>query len=205
MRRLFPLSPVVLTALLIAACSDTAVTAPQSRDEDPTPATVLPDLTVGADAAGTSRYVPLLERILVSAIKTVKNEHGDAAAGRIAAQYRRLRQALRAARAAGDAALIRETTGQLETFAARIGLRVFGPRLARRVLRYGTSQFEALVVDLRAAATAGQDITRISNGARLANRYLNAAHTAAEKDNPLGVVIHASHAVDLIARLHAAL
>lgn len=206
MRRLASLSSIILAAVTLGtACSESPVTGPEAARDDGPLTGVMPDLTADAGTAGTDRYVPVLERVLQRAVRTVREARGDDAADRIVNEYRRLRQELRAARESGDAALVREKTRQLEGFAGRIGLRVFGPSLIRHTYRHASSQLDSLIEKIKAASEAGQDVTRIANGARLANRHLRAARTAAGNDNPLGALINAAHAVDLLARLHAAI
>lgn len=206
MRRLILKGSIALAAVALStACSEAPVTEPGATPEDSPLTSVMPDLAADAGTAGTDRYVPVLERVLLRAVRTVREARGDDAADRIVAEYRRHRRELRAARESGDEALVREKTRRLEGFAGRIGLRVFGPSLVRHMYRHASGQLDSIVEKIRAAAEAGQDVTRISNGARHANRYLTAARTAAGNKNPLGALINSANAIDLLVRLHAAI
>ena len=201
MRRSTFASLVLMTAIVVGgACSDTTMTGPTPSLNE-----LSLDLVPAAGTAGTDRYVPLLERVLHRAVTVVRESRGDDAATRIVTEYRRLRREVVAARETEDQELIREKVSQLESFSGRVALRVFDTPVARRVLRYATAELESLGSRLRSASGAGQDVSRLADGARRASRYIRAAQTAAANGRPLAVLLHAAHAADLLARLQAAL
>ena len=190
-----------MTAIVVSgACSDSTTTGPA-----PSPSETSLELVLAASTAGTERYVPLLERVLRSAVAVVRESRGDEPATRIVTEYRRLQQEVAAARETGDQELIREKVNQLESFSGRVSLRVFDTPVERRVLRYATAELESLRDKLRSATAAGQDVSRLVDGARRASRYIEAARTAAANGQPLAVLLHAAHAADLLARIQAAL
>ena len=199
-------SLVLMTAIVVSgACSDTTTTGPAPSVDETSLDLVPLDLVAAAGTAGTERYVPLLERVLRRAVAVVRESRGDDAATRIVTEYRRLRQEVAAARETGDQELIREKVNQLESFSGRVALRIFDTPVARRVLRYATAELESLRSGLRSAGAAGQDVSRLTDEARRASRYIGAAQTAAADGRPLTVLLHAAHAADLLARLQAAL
>ncbi len=195
-----------VAAILLAACSDGG---PVAANDDldlagDAPLTgVLPDLAPEPGTAGTERYVPTLERILNRAVPVIKERQGEEAAQRVVAEARRLHAQVRAAREAGEEAAIQEAVRKLEGFSARVGLRVFGPQLVRRVHGDAAGKFEALRVRLKAAGEAGQDVSRQVAGAQQARRLLAASREAAERGEPVPALVHAAHALDLVIRIHA--
>jgi hypothetical protein len=195
-----------LVALLLAACADGG---PLAGDEGLDPAedgpltAVLPDLAPEPGTAGTERYVPTLERILNRAVPVIREKQGEEAAQRVVAEARRLHADLRAAREGGDEAAVKEALRKLEGFCARVGLRVFGPQLIRRVHGDAAGKLEALRVRLKAAGEAGQDVSRQVAGAQQARRLLAASREAAERGEHVPALVHAAHALDLVIRIHA--
>ena len=199
---------VPLGAMLLLACSDGGPTAPADGDafEGEAPlAAVLPDLAPEPGTAGTDRYVPTLERILRRGIGVIQERQGEEAAQRVMGEARSLREAIQVAREAGDAAAVQEAVRKLDAFSARVGLRVFGVRLVRHVHGDAAAKLQALRPRLKEAAEAGEDVSRFVVGAQQAKRMLDAAKSAAQKGQPLGALIHAAHALDLVTRIGAAL
>jgi len=199
---------VPAVALTLSACSDAGPAAPGADfdlEAGASLAAALPDLAPELGTAGTERYVPVLERIFVRSLRVVREKAGDEAAGGLATQARALRQAVRAAREAGDGEAVEEAVRKLEGFEARVGLRVFGFGLARHVHGEAAARLQALRGDLEAAKGAGRDVTRLVTGARLAARELAAAREAGGNDRPVVALVHAAHALDLVTRIAAAL
>jgi len=194
--------------MLLLACSDGGPTTLADEDafEGEAPlVSVLPDLAPEPGTAGTDRYVPTLERILRRGIGVIRERRGEDAAEQVAAEARELRAAIQVAREAGDVAAAQEAVKKLEGFSARIGLRVFGVGLVRHVHGDAAAKLQALRPRLKEAADAGRDVSRFVAGAQQAKRMLDAAKAAAQKGQPLGALIHAAHALDLVTRIHAAL
>jgi len=197
-----------LAALALVACSDgSPVDLPREgafEGEEPLTAT-LPDLAPEPGTAGTERYVPVLERILHRAVGFIELRQGADAAARVSGEAQRLREAVREARETGDEAGVQAALRALEGFQARVGLRVFGVGLVRHVHGDATTRLQALRVQLREAADAGRDVSRLVAGAREVNRLLEAARSAAGKGQPLAALVLAAHALDLVTRIGAAL
>jgi len=208
MSRSAPRTWLPLLALLLSACSDGSLTAPA---EDTTPAgdqpmaTVLPDLTPEPGSEGTDRYVPTLERILVRAVRVIREKAGDEAAGKVVAEARTLHQAVRAARDAGDQTALGQAIRRLEGFEARVGLRVFGAGVVRHVHADAAKRLDAVAAKIKAAADAGKDVTRAQQAAQTVRRHLAAAREAAGKEQMVVALVHAAHALDLVTRIGAAL
>jgi len=199
---------VPLAALALVACSDGGPTAlaDEGAFEGDEPLTeVQPDLTPEAGTAGTERYVPVLERIFRRAAGVIRERQGEEAAQRVVAEAQRLREAVRAAREARDEGALQLAVKKLEGFEARVGLRVFGVGLVRHVHGDAAGELQRLRVRLKEAADAGQDVSRLVAGAREAKRLLDAARSAAGKNQPVAALIHAAHALDLVTRVEAAL
>lgn len=196
----------MLAIALLAACSEAAPTDPLAPTGDEDPLTVvMPDLVPEAGTAGTDRYVPVLQRILHRSVAQIREKLGDEAAGKVVAQAQTLREQLVAAREGGDAAAVREAQAQLDHFAARVGLRVFGPRLLRHVAQDASGKLTTLQTRLDEAVAAGRDVSRIAQGAQAAGRELVASRDAAEAGRLVQALVLAARALDLVTRLHAAL
>ncbi len=208
MQRASILRGVPLAALLLVACSDGGPLAAGEEADlavDGPLTAVLPDLAPEPGTVGTDRYVPTLERILHRAVGVVRERRGEEAAQRVVAEAQSLRGEIRAAREAGNQAAVQEGVKKLEGFSARVGLRVFGAGVVRHVHRDAAGKLDALVARLREAHAAGTDVSRPTSGAQQARRMLAAARTAAEKGQPAAALTRASHALDLVVRIGAAL
>jgi len=205
-RRLLAWLPAFV--LLFAACGDGGPVAPAEEaglsGDEPLSA-ILPDLAPEPGTAGTDRYVPTLERILRRAVRVVRVRRGDEAAGEIVSAARSLADSVLAARQAGDTAAVRDAVHGLQTFKARVGIRVFGISLVRYVHGDAAGRLVILRARLNEASDAGRDVGRIANGAKLVQRYLAAAREAAENGRPVVALVQAAHALDLVIRLNAAL
>lgn len=207
--RLTPILRLVpLAALAFLACSDGGPTALADEGafegEEPLTA-VQPDLAPEPGTAGTERYVPVLERIFRRAAGVIRERQGEEAAQRVVAEAQRLREAVRTARVAGDEGALQLAVKKMEGFEARIGLRVFGVGLVRHVHGDAAGKLQRLRVRLKEAADAGQDVSRLVAGAREVRRLLDAARSAAGRDQPVAALIYAAHALDLVTRFEAAL
>ena len=197
--------PVLAVAL--TACSDNGPAAPAEESDlsgDAPLAAALPDLAPEPGTAGTERYVPVLERILLRSIRVVRDKSGEAAAGRVTAEARALRAAVQAAHEAQDTAALQAAVQKLEGFSAQIGLRVFGVGLVRQVHQDAAGKLEALSARLKAASDAGRDVGRYAAGARSVRQQLAAARDAAGNGRSVGALVQAAHALDLVTRLRAA-
>jgi hypothetical protein len=206
MRRLASLSWLPATALLLSACAGPDALVPEADfdlEGGEILAAVLPDLAPEPGTAGTERYIPALDRILTRSLRAVRERAGEEAAGKLAAEARRLHQAVHAARQAGDEAAAAKALGEFEGFEARVGLRVFGPGLVRHVHADAAGRLEALLVRIEVAADAGRDMTRPEAGARLVRRDLATAREAAANGRPVAALVHAAHALDLVIRIAA--
>lgn len=205
-RRLLAWLPAFV--LLFAACGDGGPVAPAEEaglsGDEPLSA-VLPDLAPEPGTAGTDRYVPTLERILRRSVGVIQEKQGGETAGKVVAEARSLTQAVREAREAGDTAAVTAGLRQLESFEARVGLRVFGVSLLRRVHNDAASRLDALRVRLDEASGAGRDVRRIENGAALVWRHLSAAREAAGYGRFVAALVQTAQALDLVIRLDAAL
>ena len=208
MRRYVSLSWLPLFALILSACAENGPVAPAEEsglDGVEPVAAALPDLAPEPGTAGTERYVPALERVFVRSVRVVREKAGDDAAGKLVAEARALHQAVGAAREAQDETALAGALRKLEGFEARVGLRVFGPSLVRHVHGDAATRLEALLARIKAAADAGQDVSRPEAGARQVRRYLVAAREAAGKDQMVPALVHAAHALDLVTRIAALL
>lgn len=206
--RWLPLFAVALAAALASSCGDGGPTDPADAldlGEDQPLATVMPDLEPQAGTAGTERYVPTLQRVLHRAVGVIKEKRGDKAAETVVAEAQRLREEIRAAKEAGDKAAFLEASRKLDGFAARVGLRVFGPPLARHVAKDATQRLEELMPRLRAANEAGQDVGRLAKGAQSARKSLAAAKAAWDDQKPAAALVQAAQALDLITKISAVL
>jgi len=196
-----------LLAILLSACSDGSPTAPADDlglPGDQAMATVLPDLTPEPGSEGTDRYVPTLERILIRAVRVIREKAGDGAAGKVVAEARSLHQAVRTAREAQNQQALEEALRKLEGFEARVGLRVFGAGVVRHVHADAAKRLDALAARIKAAADAGKDVTRAQQAAQTVRRHLAAARDAAGKQQMVAALVHAAHALDLVTRVAAA-
>ncbi len=197
--------PVLAVAL--TACSESGPVSPV-EDLDPSGdaplAAALPDLAPEPGTAGTERYVPVLERILLRSIRVLRDKAGEEAAGKAVAEARALRAAVQAAHEAQDTAAFKAAVQKLEGFSARIGLRVFGVGLVRQVHQDAAGKLEALSARLKAASEAGQDVGRYAAGARLVRQQLAVARDAAGKGRPVVALVQSAHALDLVTRIGAA-
>lgn len=195
-------------ALVLAACGEGAPTDPVDSaavDEGQPLAATLPDLAPEAGTAGTDRYVPTLERVLRHAVRVVKEKRGEEAAGKIVDGAQAIRAELRAAREAGDREAFAAARRKLEAYSARVGLRVFGERLPRRVAADAGDRLKAVTEALRAAHDAGEDVSRYVAAVRNAQRHMAAAREAWEGGRPVPALVHAATALDMAHRLQAAL
>lgn len=202
--RLFAL----VLAVALAACSEAGPLDPADALDLPEGqplASVLPDLAPDAKTAGTDKYVPTLERVLRHAVRVVKEKRGDEAAQKVVDQAKALHAEVRAAKEAGDAAAAKAAFRKLEAFSAQVGLRVFGPRLARHVAGDAARKLQAVNEALRAAHEAGQDVGRYVQASRLAGRHLEAAREAWEAERYVVALVHAASALDLAHKVGAAL
>jgi hypothetical protein len=193
-------------ALTLTACSDGPVAPAEDLGlpGDAPLAAVMPDLAPEPGTAGTERYVPVLERILMRSIRVVREKHGEEAAGKVVAEARTLREAVRAAHEAQDTAALKAAVQKLEGFSAQIGLRVFGVSLVRHVHQDAAGKLEALTARLKAASDAGQDVGRWAAGARMVRQHLAAARDAAGMGRPVVALVQAAQALDLVTRITAA-
>jgi len=197
-----------LAALVFVACTDggpVGLVDEGAFEGEQALTSVQPDLAPDPGTVGTGRYVPVLERILRRATGVIRERQGDEAAQRVVAEAQSLREAVRIARQAGDEVGVQGAVRKLETLEARVGLRVFGVGLIRHVHQEATGELQTLRVCLREAASAGQDVSRLADGAQHAKRLLDAARTAAGKNQSAAALIHAAHALDLVTRIGAAL
>lgn len=202
--RLFAL----ILAAAVAACSEAGPLDPVDAldlPEDQPIATVLPDLAPEAGTAGTERYVPTLERVLRRSVAVVKEKRGEEAALKVVDQAKALHAELRAAREAGDADAAKAALRKLEGFSAQVGLRVFGPRLARHVAGDAAQALQALAAKVREAHGAGVDVSRPAAALRAANQHLKAAREAWEAERYVPALVHAASALDLAHKVGAAL
>jgi len=189
----------------MTACSDPTTTEPAAVEEETPLTDVMPDLAPEAGTEGTDRYVPVLQRIARRAINQIREKRGDEAAGKVIAAVRELQSEISAAREADDAGALEAARRKLEAYSARLGLRVFGPRLARHVAASASKKLAAVVEELRAAQEAGQDVTRLAQGARRAHQHLSAAREAWRSERHVAALVHAAHALDLATAIDAAL
>jgi hypothetical protein len=206
--RRLPLFAITLAATVAACCGEAGPTDPGHAldlPEDQPLATVMPDLEPEAGTAGTERYVPTLQRVLHRAVGVMREKRGEEAAAAVVAEAQRLQADIRAAKEAGDKAAYKEAAGKLEVFAARVGLRVFGVPLARHVAGSATRTLQDLMPRLRAAAEAGQDVSRLVNGAQGARTSLAAAKEAWENEKPVRALVLAASALDTATKIGALL
>ena len=194
-------------ALTLTACSEGGPVAPAEDLDlsgDAPLAAALPDLAPEPGTAGTERYVPVLERILMRSIRVVRDEQGEVAAGRVTAEARALRAAVQAAHEAQDTEALKVAVQKLEGFSAQIGLRVFGVGLVRLVHQDAGGKLEALTARLKAASDAGRDVGRWAAGARAVRQHLAAARAAAGNGRTVVALVQAAQALDLVTRISAA-
>lgn len=206
--RWLPALAVAFLATTLSSCGDGGPTDPVDAldiPEDQPLAAVMPDLAAEPGTAGTERYVPTLQRILRHAVGVIKEKRGEEAAAKVVAEAQRLQAEARAAKEAGDEAAFKEAVRKMEGFAARVGLRVFGPRLARHVAGDAAGKLQDLMPRLRAAAEAGQDVSRLVKGAQAAQKSLAAAREAWAADKPVVGLVLAARALDLATKVGALL
>ena len=206
--RWLPALAVALLATALSSCGEGGPTDPVDALDIPGDqplAAVMPDLAPEPGSAGTERYVPTLLRVLRHAVAVIRERQGDEAAARVVAEAQRLHAEVRAAKEAGDEAAFKEAYQKMEGFSARVGLRVFGPRLARHVAGDAAGKLQDLMPRLRAAAEAGHDVSRFVKGAQAAQKSLAAAREAWENDRPVVGLVLAARALDLVTKIGAVL
>jgi len=208
LRRL-PHLTIALIAALAASCGEAGPIGPADAvnaldlDQGQPLAAVMPDLAPETGTAGTERYVPTLQRVLRRAVGIIKEKVGKEAAANVVAEAQRLRAEVRTAKEAGDKAAFKQAAAAEERFAARVGLRVFGPSLARHVAKDAAQQLQDLMPRLRSAAEAGQDVGRLVKAAQGARKSLAAAREAWENDKPVAGLVLAARALDVATKVGA--
>ena len=201
-----PLLAIALLATALSSCADGSPLDPTDAlafpDDQPL-ATVLPDLAPEPGSAATDRYVPTLHRVLRRAVHVIREKRGVDAAAAVTAEVQRLQAEVRAAKEAGDKGALKEAVGKLDGFAARVGVKVFGPRLAGHVAADAAAQLRDLMPRLKAAAEAGQDVGRLVEGARGAQKALTAAKEARDNEKWVPALVLAARALDTVAKISA--
>lgn len=201
-----PVLAVAFLAAGVSSCGDGGPVDPADAgafpDDQPL-ATVLPDLAPEPGTSATDRYVPTLHRVMRRAVAVIKEKRGDDAAATVIEEARRLQAEVQAAKEAGDRAAFNSAAGKLDAFAARVGLRVFGPRLAAHVASDAAGQLRELIPRLEAAAAAGQDVGRLVTGARGAQKTLATARDAWDNERWVPALVLAARALDVVTKISA--
>lgn len=208
MTRSLPFRWFPLLVVALSACSDTGPVAPDPAfdlsDGEPL-AAVLPDLAPEPGTAGTDRYVPTLERVFRRSVRVIREKKRDDAAQAVTARARELHGQVGVAREAGDQAALAAAVRELKAYSAGVGLRVFGPGLARHVAGAAGARIRDVSAALRALHEAGEDVDRLVAATSTARRHLTAAHEAWEAERRVAALVHAAAALDIAVRVAAAL